>query len=63
MPANQIAAKILSKHDGFAIFGLGYNYALSLEAALKTRETSEFFAGSRFKYLPETILLDADVLK
>lgn len=30
---------------------------------LKTRETSEFFAGSRFKYLPETILLDADVLK
>ena len=30
---------------------------------LKTRETGEFFAGSRFKYLPETILLDADVLK
>ena len=30
---------------------------------LKTRETSEFFAGSRFKHLPETILLDADVLK
>ena len=30
---------------------------------LKTRETSEFFAGSRFKFLPETILLDADVLK
>ena len=30
---------------------------------IKTRETSEFFAGSRFKYLPETILLDADVLK
>ena len=30
---------------------------------LKTRETSEFFAGSRFRFLPETILLDADVLK
>ena len=30
---------------------------------LKTRATNEYFAGSRFKYLPETILLDADVLK
>ena len=30
---------------------------------IKTRATNEFFAGSRFKYLPETILLDADVLK
>ena len=30
---------------------------------VKTRETSEYFAGSRFKYLPETILLDADVIK
>lgn len=30
---------------------------------IKTRATNEYFAGSRFKYLPETILLDADVLK
>lgn len=30
---------------------------------LKTRETKEYFAGSRFKHLPESILLDADVLK
>ena len=30
---------------------------------VKTRETNEYFAGSRFKYLPETILLDADVIK
>ena len=30
---------------------------------LKTRATNEYFAGSRFKYLPETILLDADVLR
>lgn len=30
---------------------------------LKTRATNEYFAGSRFKYLPETILLDADILK
>ena len=29
---------------------------------VKTRETSEYFAGSRFKYLPETILLDADAI-
>lgn len=30
---------------------------------IKTRATNEYFAGSRFKYLPDTILLDADVLK
>lgn len=30
---------------------------------VKTRETNEYFAGSRFKYLPETILLDADAIK
>ena len=30
---------------------------------IKTRATNEYFAGSRFKYLPETILLDADILK
>lgn len=35
-----LAAKTLSKTNGFAIFGLGYHYALSLEAALKIRETS-----------------------
>lgn len=35
-----LVAKALSKCSGFAIFGLGYNYALSLEAALKIRETS-----------------------
>jgi len=35
-----LAAKVLSKTNGFAIFGLGYHYALSLEAALKIRETS-----------------------
>lgn len=35
-----LAAKMLSKTSGFAIFGLSYNYALSLEAALKIRETS-----------------------
>lgn len=29
---------------------------------IKTRETNEYFAGSRFKYLPDTILLDADVI-
>ena len=29
---------------------------------VKTRETGEYFAGSRFKYLPETILLDADAI-
>lgn len=29
---------------------------------VKTRETNEYFAGSRFKYLPETILLDADAI-
>lgn len=36
----ELAAKTLSKCDNFAIFGLGYNYALSLEAGLKIRETS-----------------------
>ena len=36
----ELASKLLSKCDSFAIFGLGYNYALSLEAALKIRETS-----------------------
>ena len=36
----ELASKMLSKVDSFAIFGLGYNYALSLEAALKIRETS-----------------------
>ena len=35
-----LAAKTLSKTNGFAIFGLGYHYALSLETALKIRETS-----------------------
>lgn len=30
---------------------------------VKTRETDSYFAGSRFKYLPETILLDADAIK
>lgn len=35
-----LAAKALAKSDGFAIFGLGYNYALSLETALKIKETS-----------------------
>ena len=30
---------------------------------IKTRATNEYFAGSRFSHLPETILLDADVLK
>ena len=30
---------------------------------IKTRETNEYFAGSRFKYLPDTILLDAEVIK
>lgn len=29
---------------------------------IKTRETNEYFAGSRFKYLPDTILLDANVI-
>ena len=29
---------------------------------IKTRETNEYFAGSRFKYLPDTILLDADII-
>lgn len=29
---------------------------------IKTRETNEYFAGSRFKYLPDTILLDADTI-
>ncbi|MBQ8635494.1 SIS domain-containing protein [bacterium] len=36
----ELAAKTLSKTDGFAVFGLGYNYALALEAALKIKETS-----------------------
>lgn len=36
----ELAAKTLSKCDNFVIFGLGYNYALSLEAGLKIRETS-----------------------
>ena len=35
-----VAAKALSKFKGFAVFGLGANYALSLEAALKIKETS-----------------------
>ena len=35
-----LAAKYLSKQNGFAIFGFGINYALSLETALKIRETS-----------------------
>ena len=35
-----IAAKLLSKQNGFAIFGSGYNYALALETALKIKETS-----------------------
>ncbi len=35
-----LTAKALSKLNGFAIFGLGYHYALALEAALKIRETS-----------------------
>ncbi len=34
------AAKFLSKRKSFSILGLGYNYALSLEAALKIKETS-----------------------
>ena len=36
----ELAAKTLSKCDNFVIFGLGYNYALSLEAGLKIKETS-----------------------
>ena len=35
-----VAAKALSKFKGFAVFGLGVNFALSLEAALKIKETS-----------------------
>ena len=35
-----LAAKTLSKFKGFAICGLGANYALALEAALKIKETS-----------------------
>ena len=35
-----LCAKTLSQMDGFAICGLGYNYAISLETALKIRETS-----------------------
>ena len=41
-----LAAKTLSQQNGFAIFGLGYNYALSLEAALKIRETSYLNTGA-----------------
>ena len=29
---------------------------------LRTRATKEYFAGSRFKYMPDTVLLDADIL-
>ncbi len=35
-----IAAKLISKQNGFSIFGKGVDYALSREAALKIRETS-----------------------
>ena len=35
-----LAAKFLSKKKSVSILGLGYNYALSLEAALKIKETS-----------------------
>lgn len=29
---------------------------------IKTRETDEYFAGSRFQHMPESILLDADII-